>query len=126
MLLPLYIRHARAHALLLTSVVRSKELPAWSRNTMKASALYPHTIAPPQLPVGPSSCVVDRRAPLRALLYCVRWVASRLAHPQQVSTLDSNRVEVLRLLATLLSLPLFLETPSTVRFRASVPWCEFR
>ncbi|CAN0433612.1 unnamed protein product, partial [Ectocarpus sp. 8 AP-2014] len=33
---------------------------------------------------------------------------------RQVSSFDSNRVEALRLLATLLSLPLFLDTPSPV------------
>lgn len=34
---------------------------------------------------------------------------------QQVSSFDSNRVEALRLLLALLSLPLFLDTPSVVR-----------
>lgn len=45
-------------------------------------------------------------------LSCVR--ASCVA--QQVSSFDSNRVEALRLLASMLSLPLFLDTPFTVSF----------
>ncbi|CAM9599659.1 unnamed protein product [Pylaiella littoralis] len=80
----------------------------------------------------PGFCVDDEAAdwddyytPIPALHYGIReasiiWapgVAVTEHNMRQVSSLDSNRVEVLRLLASMLSLPLFLDTPSTVSFR---------
>eukprot|EP00752_Nemacystus_decipiens_P011806 g10475.t1 len=76
----------------------------------------------------PGFCVDDEAAewddyytPIPELHYGIReasivWapgVAVSEHNMRQVSNFDSNRVEVLRLLAALLSLPLFLETPST-------------